>query len=75
MARIARAVAPGIPHYVTQRGNRRLLDCHMSSISLLIKIEFAISLIVRCHYILWSSHFQTVNSKVNNSYITHLFDL
>ena len=23
MARIARVVAPGIPHYVTQRGNRR----------------------------------------------------
>ncbi|QTA89402.1 Transposase IS200-like domain-containing protein [Desulfonema magnum] len=23
MARIARAVAPGIPHHVTQRGNRR----------------------------------------------------
>jgi putative transposase len=24
MARIARAVAPGLPHHVTQRGNRRL---------------------------------------------------
>jgi putative transposase len=24
MARIARVVAPGLPHYVTQRGNRRL---------------------------------------------------
>jgi len=23
MARIARAVAPGIPHHITQRGNRR----------------------------------------------------
>ena len=23
MARIARAVAPGLPHHVTQRGNRR----------------------------------------------------
>jgi len=23
MARIARAVAPGMPHHVTQRGNRR----------------------------------------------------
>jgi len=23
MARIARVVAPGIPHHVTQRGNRR----------------------------------------------------
>jgi len=23
MARMARAVAPGIPHHVTQRGNRR----------------------------------------------------
>jgi hypothetical protein len=24
MARIARVVAPGLPHHVTQRGNRRL---------------------------------------------------
>jgi len=24
---------------------------------------------------LWSSHFQTVNSKVNNTYINHLFDI
>ena len=23
MARLARAVAPGLPHHVTQRGNRR----------------------------------------------------
>jgi putative transposase len=23
MARLARAVAPGVPHHVTQRGNRR----------------------------------------------------
>ncbi|MFZ5626936.1 MAG: transposase, partial [Bacillota bacterium] len=23
MARIARVVAPGVPHHVTQRGNRR----------------------------------------------------
>ena len=48
---------------------RWVVGCVMSSISLPIKIEFAISLIVRCHYILWSSHFQTVNSKVNNTYI------
>ncbi len=24
MARLARVVAPGVPHHVTQRGNRRL---------------------------------------------------
>jgi len=51
------------------------LDGNMSSISLPIKIEFAISLIIRYHYILWPSHFQTVNSKVNIPYIIIDLDL
>ena len=37
------------------------------------KIEFAILLIVQCHYILWSSHFQIVDPKVMFSYINLKF--
>ena len=48
---------------------RRLKGEDISSISTLSIIEFAVSLILRCHYILWSSPFQTVNPKVNNPYI------
>jgi hypothetical protein len=37
--------------------------CHPS------KIEFAVLLIVKRHYILWSSPFQPVNPKVKLTYI------
>ena len=46
----------------------------MSSVSHPDKIEFAILLIITCHYILWSSPFKIVNSNVKFSYINHLFD-
>ena len=43
--------------------------CHPS------KIEFAILLIVQCHYILWSSPFQAFNPKVTLTYINLKFQI
>ena len=48
---------------------RQLPGWHMSHISHPSKIEFAILLIVQCHYIWWSRPFQAVNPKVMFSYI------
>jgi hypothetical protein len=47
----------------------------MSSVCHPSKIEFAVSLIIQCHYILRSTPFQTVNPKVKVSYIKHQFDI
>ena len=56
---------------MTALGNRRELacihTCHPRN------IEFSILLIVQHHYILWSSPFQIVNSKVTFSYINLKF--
>ena len=46
----------------------------MSSISHSSVIEFPISLILRCRYILWSCPFQLVNPKVKDSYIKGKLD-
>jgi len=41
----------------------------MSSVFHLSMVGFTVSHIIQHHYILWTSHFQTVNPKVNNTYI------
>ena len=56
---------PGIsPTYI-----RRLPGCYTSSVSHPSKIEFAISLIIQHHNILWSIPFQAANPKVMVTYI------
>ena len=48
---------------------KRLKGGNASSVSPLSIFEFAVSLILQCHYILWSRPFQAVRTKVMFSYI------
>ena len=53
MARIARAVAPGIPHHITQRGNRRQ-QTFFNDEDYLAYIELMSEWCMRYHVSVWA---------------------